>query len=262
MRRASILAVAAVFALMIGSLQGRAQAADPPYYSPTPGAQWQWQLDTPVDLSVDAPVYDIDGFDNDASVVEALHAKGRKAVCYISAGSWENWRPDAADFPAYVKGRSNGWAGEKWLDIRRIDVLKPIMEKRFDMCKAKGFDAVEPDNVDGYTNRTGFPLTAADQLAYNKMLAEIAHARGLGVALKNDVDQVAQLEPYFDFAINEQCQQYNECGAYDAFTSKGKAVWQVEYKLSLDKFCPQAKAGGRSAMKKNLSLDAYRQPCV
>jgi len=54
-------------------------------------------------------------------------------------------RPDAGAFPDAVKGDSNGWSGERWLDIRRLDVLGPIMQRRLDLCKQKGFDAVEPD---------------------------------------------------------------------------------------------------------------------
>ena len=55
-------------------------------------------------------MYDIDLFDNDASVVAALHAQGRKVVCYISVGTWEDWRPDAGDFSAPVMGKGyEGW---------------------------------------------------------------------------------------------------------------------------------------------------------
>ncbi len=66
-------------------------------------------------------------------------------------------------------------------------------KSRLDLCQQRGFDTVDPDNMDGYTNATGFPLTAADQLAYNASIANAAHARGLTVALKNDLDQIPQL---------------------------------------------------------------------
>src|SRR5258705_316926 len=82
---------------------------------------------------------------------------------------------------------------------------------------------IEPDNVDGYANSSGFPLSAKDQLAYNRWLAEAAHARGLSIALKNDLDQVAALAPYFDWALNEECFQYKECGSLAPFTTAGKA---------------------------------------
>jgi hypothetical protein len=206
-------------------------------------------------------MYNIDLFDNSASVVNQLHQQGRVAVCYFSAGSWEDWRPDAGAFPAAVKGKSNGWPGEKWLDIRRLDILGPIMEARLDLCVEKGFDGIEPDNIDGYTNNTGFPLSAADQLTYNKFLADAAHARGLSIGLKNDVDQVRDLEPWFDWAINEECAAYQECGKLSPFITAGKAVFHVEYDLDLDQFCPTTTALGFSSLKKNLDLDAWRQTC-
>ena len=228
-----------------------------------PGLQtsWQWQLTTPVDTTVNAQMFDIDGFDNDASVVTKLHSLGRKAVCYIDVGTWENWRSDANKFPAAVKGSSNGWPGEKWLDIRRTDVLGPIMTARFQMCKSKGFDGIEPDNIDGYSNSTGFPLTYLDQIKYNTFIANIAHQVGLAVALKNDVDQVQDLVSAFDFVIDEQCFQYQECSTLMPFIDAGKPVFEVEYKLSTGSFCSQANALNFNAMKKKLSLNATRTPC-
>jgi len=130
-----------------------------------------------------------------------------------------------------------------------------------DLCKSKGFDAIEPDNVDGYTNSTGFSLTASDQLAYNKMLADLAHSRGLSVGLKNDIDQVSALVGYFDWALNEQCFQYNECDPLKAFVSANKAVFEVEYSLATSKFCSQANTMNFNALKKNLDLDATRTAC-
>ena len=112
--------------------------------------------------------------------------------------------------PEIGPGSTNGWPGERWLDIRRLDILGPIMQRRLDMCAAKGFDAVEFDNVDGYTNRTGFPLTAPSSSA-TTCSANQAHRRGISVGLKNDTDQIPRLLPYFDFALNEQCHQYHEC---------------------------------------------------
>ena len=126
---------------------------------------WQWQIGTPFNVSTDlipnVTVYDIDAFDTSASVVASLHTKGYIVIAYASFGTYENWRPDAASFPASVKGSGNGWPGEKWLDIRS-DAVKTIMAARLDLIKSKGLDAVEPDNVDGYSNSTGFLLTAQD----------------------------------------------------------------------------------------------------
>jgi hypothetical protein len=246
---------------------------------PLGNVPWQWELDHPLDISspsdmgtgvrtytgAPAPgpvVYDIDGFDNSARVVARLHALGSHVICYIDVGTWEDWRPDAKKFPRSVIGANNGWPGERWLDIRRLSVLEPIMSARMEMCKQKGFDAVEPDNLDGYENDSGFPLTAPEQLTYNKWVAHEVHSLGMSVALKNDPDQAAALEPYFDFAIDEQCFQYNECGElYPLWRRAGKAVFEVEYSLAPERFCAQANAYGFNAMRMSLDLAGGRQPC-
>ncbi|CAG6398284.1 endo alpha-1,4 polygalactosaminidase [Actinacidiphila cocklensis] len=237
---------------------GRASGAR---WQPRPGVAWQWQLSGTVDTSVDVPVYDIDGFENGAAAVARLHADGRKVVCYVNAGAWESFRPDAKDFPAALLGRGDGWDGERWLDVRALDRLRPLMAARFDMCRAKGFDAVEPDLLDGYANTTGFPLTAADQLAYNRMIAGLARDRGLAVGLKNDLDQVPQLLGDFDFSVDEQCAQYGECERLSPFVAAGKPVFHVEYELAPAEFCPAVRKLGFSSMRKHLALDAWREPC-
>jgi hypothetical protein len=257
MRRLVPIAVAA---LCVSLLAGSAGATG--WWAPPPQATFQLQFSSlPVDQTVAADVYDIDLFDNSAAVVASLHAAGRHAVCYIDAGTWENWRPDASQYPKSVKGKGNGWPGEKWLDIRRLDILGPILGARLDLCAAKGFDAAEFDNVDGYTNKTGFKLAAADQLAFNRWLATEAHARGLGAGLKNDLDQVPALVSSFDFAIDEQCFQYSECNLLSPFVSAGKTVFEIEYNRTTGQFCAQAIALGFTAIRKHLSLDAWRQPC-
>ncbi|MBT2489510.1 endo alpha-1,4 polygalactosaminidase [Streptomyces sp. ISL-96] len=230
-------------------------------WQPKPGTAWQWQLDGKVDPSVDVPVYDIDGFENGSSTVRRLHRDGRKVICYLNAGAWESFRPDHRDFPAAVRGRPNGWPGERWLDIRRLDVLRPLMAKRFDMCRARGYDAVEPDLLDAYLEDTGFPLTAGHQLAYNRMLASLAHERGLSVGLKNDLPQIPELVDDFDFAVNEECAELNECAALTPFVRAGKAVFHVEYATPVGEFCAQSRKLGLSSMRKRLDLGAWRRPC-
>nr|WP_243766943.1 endo alpha-1,4 polygalactosaminidase [Streptomyces sp. GC420] len=230
-------------------------------WRPHPGLDWQWQLSGRLDPSVDVPVYDIDGFDRPASAVADLHRRGRKVICYLSTGAWEEFRPDAGDFPESVLGRGNGWEGERWLDVRRTDVLGPIMAARLDMCRDKGFDAVEPDNMDGYRNRTGFPLTAADQLRYNRLIARLAHERGMAVGLKNDLAQIPRLVKDFDFAVNEQCVQYGECAALTPFVRAGKAVFHVEYELPTREFCAESRRLGLSSMLKKYELGPWRRAC-
>ena len=231
-------------------------------WTPDLSTTWQWQLQGEIDTSVDVQMFDVDGFETSAATVQELHDAGRAVVCYLSAGSWEEWRPDAKAFPASVRGASNGWPGERWLDIRRLRVLGPIMQARLDICADKGFDAVEFDNVDGYQNRTGFPLTAADQLRYNVYLANQAHRRNMSAVLKNDLGQIRDLLPYFDVALNEQCFQYDECARLRPFVAAGKAVFTVEYRLELDEFCPEAVELGFNSLKKKLSLGVWRRACL
>ena len=133
-------------------------------------------------------------------------------------------------------------------------MLLPIIDARVAKCASAGFDAVEFDNVDGYTNTTGFALTAADQLMFDESLASIAHSHGLAVGLKNDLDQLGALQPDFDFAINEQCFQYKECSAYAGWLAAGKAVLEVEYGGSAKKYCADAALRGRDAIHKRRNL--------
>lgn len=227
---------------------------------------WQWQIGTPFNVAQHiiphVTVYDIDAFDNAASVVQALHNLGCIVIAYFSFGTWEDWRPDAAQFPASVKGNNNGWPGEKWLDIRSVTV-KQIMAARLDLAVSKGFDAVEPDNIDGYSNNTGFPLTGQNQLDFNRWIASECHARGLSAGFKNDVDQIPQLVGNFDWVLNEECNRYQECGGLDLFVAQNKAAFQVEYR-SGDMKCSQMNKKHINSMRRDLDLTAggLRSPCI
>jgi hypothetical protein len=199
-------------------------------------------------------------FGSDESLISSLHTQGRAVVCYIDT-AYEPGRPDSSQFTAAVLGNGiDGWPGQKWVDIRS-PLVRTIMTNRMVLAAGKGCDALEMDDVDSYENNPGFPLTAADQLDFNQFLATEAHSLNLGIALKNDVDQVPDLLSSFDFAINEQCFQYNECDAYSEFINQGKAVLGVEYNLATSAFCPEANADRFSWLKKDLDLDASRTQC-
>ncbi|MEV0129836.1 endo alpha-1,4 polygalactosaminidase [Dactylosporangium sp. NPDC050688] len=257
--RTLFVALAALFAVAVSTVPAAAATAPATWWKPAVGATWQMQFTGALDLSVPADVYDIDGADATKAQVTKLHAAGRKVLCYVDAGSWENWRTDAARFPAAVLGKAlDGWPGERWLDVRQWDTLQPILAARFAVCKAKGFDAVDPDNMDGYANPSGFPLTAADQLLFNRRVADLAHSLGLTVGLKNDLEQITKLQPSFDFAVNESCVQWKECTLLSPFVAAGKPVFHVEYKASL---CPTAASLRFSSIRKNLRLDAFRAAC-
>jgi hypothetical protein len=244
---------------VIGTLAQEATEEVPRIWQPMPGTTWQWQLRGEVNTAFDVDMYDIDLFDTPQDTIDALHRADRIVICYFSAGSYEDWRPDGTEFPEAVLGADlDEWPGERWLDIRALDNLQPIMSARLDLAVEKQCDGVEPDNVDGYANESGFPLTFDDQLAYNRWLAFAAHERSLSIGLKNDLDQIGELVEDFDWALNEQCFQYAECELLLPFIEAGKAVFGVEYSeagMERAAYCPQAIAYGFSWLTKTYDLD-------
>jgi hypothetical protein len=131
------LALACVVTLL-ASMPGAATSrpAATPSWVPSPSDTWQYQLQGTIDRTVDADVFDVDAFDVTKATVAALHAKGRHVVCYVDAGSWEPYRPDKDKYPKSVIGKAvEGWPGERWLDIRRLDILGPILDARIARCE-------------------------------------------------------------------------------------------------------------------------------
>jgi hypothetical protein len=251
---------AALVATLILTLTGPTAALA--WWKPPQQLSWYWQLTGTVNNSHPAAAYDIDGFDNSRAEVSTLDAAGKHVICYIDVGTWENWRPDAGKFPASVLGNPNGWPGERWLDIRQRSVLEPIMTARFQMCKQKGFDAVEPDNIDGWENNTGFPISAQDQLTYDEWVATAVHALGLAVLQKNDPEQAGQLQPDFDGVLDEQCNEYAECGSFAPYLRAGKPVLNAEYNLATSQFCASDNRAGIMGALYNVNLDGTTyQPC-
>lgn len=226
------------------------------HWQPEPGTSWQIQLTDDINTSYEVEVYVIDLFDTPTTTIKTLQNEGRMVICYFSAGTWEDWREDAADFPEAVLGNDlEDWEGERWLDISAAELLKPIMTARLDLALEKGCNGVDPDNVNGYTNETGFPLTYEDQIAYNKWLAEQAHQRGLSIGLKNALEQIEDLVEYFDWALNEECFAYEECDLLLPFIDAGKAVFGIEYAGDQAEYCPVANEYGFSVLTKTLVLD-------
>ena len=244
------------------------------WYMPSVDTTWQWQLQPDdsgrVNTSYDVDLYDLDLFDTDTATIDALHTAGRRVLCYFSAGSWEDFRADAGEFVADADygNTLEGFADERWVDIRSSNVRR-IMLERLDLAAEKGCDGVEPDNVTGFSNDTGFDLSAADQLDFNRFLADAAHARGMAVALKNDLEQIDALVEFFDLAVNEQCHEFDECDALQPFLDAGKPVLNAEY---LNTFvddaaaraglCTDALARGMQTLVLPIDLDdAFRFSC-
>jgi hypothetical protein len=251
-----------------GGAQG-APIASPPsdgHWRPKPGLSWQWQLADPVlDPPLDVDVYDLDWEDTPAETVASLHDRGSRVICYVNVGTWEEWRSDAATYPRSLIGNAwPEWEGERFVDIRRLDLLGPIVEARFDTCKTKGFDAIEPDLIDTYDADTGFALTENDQLRFNRWLANAAHERGLAIGQKNVPHLTTELLPDFDFAVTEDCLDEGWCDQLSPYITANKAVFAAEYTdrgMTLPRMCEAFTTLGFSAILKHRDLDAWRRAC-
>jgi endo-alpha-1,4-polygalactosaminidase (GH114 family) len=304
--RAALLALLALAAAAggivaakdVGSSDGEAHRG---LWQPSPKDRWQYQLESSnrhlastggIDVGicrrphsgghcVRPDVFDIDLYVDgqvsqnkhtvNTAAVRAIHNRGAHAVCYMSAGTAERFRPDYSRYVAFDRSHGHSLIGkpfsarfpnEYWLNVsnargQRDFVLRRV-EARTEKCAHAGFDGVEYDVVDAYSQGhkvTGWHITAHQQLVFDRALASIAHRNGLSVALKNDLGQVPKLEPRFDYAVNEQCFQYRECTnnpapGYKAFTRAAKAVFQVEYQIGPRRFCGQARRLGISSIKK------------
>jgi len=232
------------------------------WYTPPYNTSWQWQLKGALNTTYDVALYDVDLFDTSIGEIQALHNANKKVICYFSAGSYEDWRDDASSFSSALKGKKmDGW-DELWLDISN-DSLRVIMQNRLSLAKSKACDGVEADNVDGYVNDTGFTLSQQQQLDYNIFLANEAHKLSLSIALKNDLLQIDTLVKYFDFSVNEQCHEYNECDRLNPFIKANKPVFNAEYLNTYqnntsgarDTLCKQSKKENFQTLILPLDLD-------
>ncbi|KAF2279140.1 uncharacterized protein EI97DRAFT_343364, partial [Westerdykella ornata] len=179
-------------------------------------------------------VIDIDLFDTSKETIADLKTS-KKVICYFSAGTREGWREDAgkfqdADTGSAVSGGPNGdWPDELWLDVTSPNV-RNIMKSRIEMAAQAGCDAVDPDNVDGFDNDTGFNHPKSKYVEYIKFMAQVSKDNNLAIGLKNAVDMIPEVVNSVDFAVNEQCHEYpGECAKYKPFTDQNKAVFNIEY---------------------------------
>ena len=252
------------FALTLLSITPAAAA----HWRPPAGTTFAIILSTaPNRVVTGAKAVDIDLFEAKPATVQALTQQRKRVICYMSAGSWENWRPDKNDFPPEVIGRPlDGWPGEKYLDIRALDVIGPIMIARLELCKAKGFDAVDPDNVDAYElgNGTGFPLTRVHAIRYMRFLAREAHRLGLAIGLKNATSIADDVLDVMDFAVTEDCFDQGWCRDSKNFIDANKPVFAIEYTdngIAFADFCRQANRLGLSPLLKRRNLNEWERRC-
>ncbi len=252
---------------VIGWISGSvlAAAAGMASAAPAPGVDWDWQLSGRVHPPAGIAAFDADPDSVSRAQVERLRRAGVYTICYVSVGTIEEYRADKAAFPASVVGKTYGdWPDEKFLDVRQLDVLLPLMRVRFARCKALGFDAVEPDNVDVYQNDSGFPISQAENLRYIKALGSMAHEMGLEIGQKNVPELTGALVGRMDFVITESCFQDHWCNDVAAYTRAGKPVFDAEYtdrRINWNKACNEAARLDISMILKDRDLGAGRKSC-
>ncbi|KAF3901649.1 hypothetical protein ABW21_db0207487 [Orbilia brochopaga] len=243
------------------------QTVVPLRWQPTAGDTWQITLIRPPnDTNASVTAFDLDLFDNSPSFIGDLQQKGHRVICYFSAGSYEDWRPDAKRFNEQDYGeKMSDWAGEWWLDTNSQNV-RDIIADRIALAQSKGCDAVDPDNINGYQNPTGFNLTEDDAISFLEFMTGEAHGRGMAIGLKNGGAVVPKVVQFMDFCVQESCIAYGECGPYRAFLEYNSPVFHIEYPdesgMTIADICsPSNGAQGFSTIIKHLSLDDWTRYC-
>jgi hypothetical protein len=267
---------------------------------PDDGPEFQWELDHPLNprLASDTgsgavnsrgersgatTLYDIDGISNPAATVTALHKLKDRVICYIEVGAAGDYYPAgtehltvtyyqqlnaARDLGAAVPGYP-----ERYLNINAASTLTIIKAMIRQQCADKGFDAVEPDIDDSYTDATGFSITEPDDIRYDLALGAYAHGLGLAWGQKNGDDDPGfsqALEPHTDFLLDEECNYYQTCGIVaPPYTRAGKLVLDAEYTddwgpgagADLRRFCQSDAASHLDGTLFTVALAGQRNPC-
>lgn len=155
----------------------------------------------------------------------AAPAEGLYSICYLNAfqtqpGELADWPEglvleDAAGDPVF----DPDWPDEALLDTSTDEnraAIAEIVTPWIEECATAGYRGVEFDNLDSYTRSDG-ALTFENNAALATVLVDAAHDAGLAAGQKNAAEDAAALREAsgFDFAVAEQCAEFDECDAYE-----------------------------------------------
>lgn len=264
-----------VSCLVVSSCQKNATEGPAPvthsaWWQPETGRSFDWYLGTPgLQDQFSTEVVDVDAFETSKEVVNALHQQGKKVLAYLSVGTLEEGRPDGALVPRELIGNIYpAWPQERWVDIRQIDKIKPWVLSRLNMIVQKGFDGIEPDNVDGYEQtNTGFPISVGDTKKYLSFLITEAHQRQLSIGQKNIPDLSAEFATRFDWALCEDAFFQGWQDSMHAYIAVNKPVFAVEYTDHMTQsyfntqVCPKAASLHYFSILKNRDLSKWTYFC-
>lgn len=268
------LFIVALLVLMAGVAQPLEAKAQASYWIPPKNAVWQLQWSNAAIVSpvIDAinlaiiPMYSTDPSNPNAprDQITDLHNQNKKVICSMPAGVVNIVSdPDRSGFTQRMWGKgASYWQDQRWLDVRNTGVRK-LVEARIDYAISLGCDAIEVQWLDAYIQDTGLPITYGDQLAFNRWLAKTAHQHGIAIGLRNDFDQIADLQDWYDFAVVDNCMGTAECELLAPFTDAGKPVFNIEYTSSAGEIhiCNASAYYGFNTIIKTYGVDASWQKC-
>lgn len=218
--------------------------------------------------SFNTSIVDLDAFETSSETVFKLHTQGKKVIAYLSVGTIENTRSDSHLLPKEIIGNIYPqWPEEKWLDIRKLDKMKPWLSSRLSMIKQKGFDAIEPDNLDAYENNTGFDINLIDTKTFCDYLISLSHSMGLGIGQKNMPELAIEYSSKFDWALIEDAFYQGWSKELKPYIDKNKPVFSVDYTDNVPQeifettICPKSKIMKYSTILKNRNLDKWTFFC-
>ena len=206
-----------------------AAGSHPRVTPPPPHAAFSYQIGGAFPPAPGVAVVDRDRHDPPAA--------GAYGICYVNAFQaqpeelawWQRRHPSLLLRQGGRPVVDTAW-DEQLLDTStpaKRRALAAVVSGWIDGCARAGYRAVEPDNLDSFT-RSRHALTAADNLAFARLLIAHAHADGLAIAQKNAAELAAAGRRLgFDFAIAEECQAYAECDSY--LRAYGDEVIEIEY---------------------------------
>jgi hypothetical protein len=254
----------------ISTMKSKQQSASsfPNVWNPARGTRFQVEILHPFNTTTpNTEVYDIDLYYNTPITIGNLHSSNAKVICYLSAGTYEEYRPDQMLFlPSEYGHELERYTGRRWVDTRSWNI-RNIMKARLDLAVAKGCDGIDPDNTDGYEHDTGFPLTKDTALDYVRFLATEAHARNLSIGLRNSPGLVNDTVDIMQWQMNENCELFESCAAYRPYLDANKPVFHIVYpaaevgRAMKVRYCNTADTQGFSTILKNVMLDSWLDAC-
>jgi hypothetical protein len=225
-RRLAVVAAAAAVATITATSLLTHQTADAAVTLPPTHAKFDYQIG-----GAYTPPAGVQVVTRDRT---ASPAAGLYNICYVNAfqvqpGEQSQWDSDLLLRDAAGNLVIDEDWGEPLLDIRGAKAARVAAKVNgwIDGCATKGYQAIEPDNYDSY-ERSKSLITTTQARTYLKLLADHAHTKSLAIAQKNTVDLAGyRTSVGLDFAVAEECGQYDECGDYVA--AFGNNVIVIEY---------------------------------